>query len=1152
MTLFSIPQTALDTQAKATDPTTSVWVSANAGSGKTHVLTERVIRLLLNGTPPARILCLTYTNAAASVMQSRIFRTLSNWSGLDDKQLQTILSKLENKPVNTQKLANARQLFARALETPGGLKIQTFHAFCESLLHQFPLEANIAGHFELLDDINRKKLLQQARRKLLIHRDAQLALKELFKIISENTLNQLLYEATQKQHELSEFLPFIFSENGTEQFRAFFNLAPDDTNQRLLDKIQQIAALPSYAIKYYQTHSTPKNKDIIEKFLQLATSSDETNIINLVSNIYFEKSGKPRDFSRLFSKKSDEVWPFIEKEIEDKQNQLPLLLDKYQCVKLVTLNIAAFQLCDIYLKIYTDLKKANNLLDFDDLIERTLYLLQHKGASQWVQYKLDRGIDHILLDEAQDTNPKQWQIIQLLAQEFFAGHSQRTNIRTVFAVGDEKQSIYSFQGAVLENFAENGRIIQKKVKQVEQKFEKIQLNYSFRSTADVLKSVDLVFESPENYKGLSAEHVKTVHEPIRVHSPGDVIIWDAISKKTNEFPDDWLSTVDHLDTPQICLAEKIAETISNWLKNGEMLPAKKRLLRAGDIMVLVRKRDQFVPALSRALKLRHVPVAGADRLQLTTHISVRDLMALARFVLQPQDDLSLACVLKSPLFSLSENELYQLAVQRTGSLWESLSTHSSSHAVFKIIFERLNTYRTLVDKMPVFEFYSYILNNDKGRQKIIARLGTEANEVLDAFIDHTLTIQKTGLPGLQAFLEILSINEPEIKRELDQNCEEVRIMTVHAAKGLEGAVVFLVDPGSAIWHPQYAPHFLKCSLGDKQVFIWRPNAQHHTKHFDKVLSRLKERAEEEYKRLLYVGMTRAEDRLIICGYTNQKETPNTWLQLVKKALKPHAVPIKGPAEDITAWRYCITSSCPAPVYQEISCETHQIFPPLPAFFHNKVPTESTLSKPLRPSVVGINDTKTEFFPQKERFSISPVLGEKNTKKTFSIEYGNFIHQLLQHLPNYPPTKRQDYAQFYLNTKASHWHKTQREKALHHIWTILDNPDLKPFFSNLSHAEVALMGIVKINGKEQMVSGQIDRLCITHNSVFFADFKTGLSPENDTDIKQHHLLQMALYQKLLQTIYPDKNMHALLIYIKKAKIFKLLPEKLDALLDEIIV
>ncbi|AQX28620.1 DNA helicase/exodeoxyribonuclease V, subunit A [Bartonella sp. JB15] len=824
----------------------------------------------------------------------------------------------------------------------------------------------------------------------------------MFKIINENKLDQLLYEATQKQHELSDFLSFILSENGKEHLRAFFNLGPNETNQQLLEKIQQTAALPSYAIKYCQTYSTPKNKDIIEKFLQLATASDETNIINLVSSIYFLKIGKPRNFSRLFSKKSDEIWPFIEKEIEDKQNQLSILLEKYQCVKLIKLNIAAFQLCDIYLKIYVDLKKANSLLDFDDLIECTLNLLHHKGASQWVQYKLDRGIDHILLDEAQDTNPKQWQIIQLLAQEFFAGHSQRINTRTVFAVGDEKQSIYSFQGAVPENFAENGRMIQKKVQQVGQKFEKIQLNYSFRSTADILKSVDLVFETPENYKGLSEENVKTVHEPIRIHSPGDVIIWDAISQKTNELPDDWLSTVDDLDTPQIRLAEKIAETIANWLKNGEMLPAKKRLLRAGDIMVLVRKRDQFIPALSRALKLRHVPVAGADRLQLTAHISVRDLMALARFVLQPQDDLSLACVLKSPLFDLNENELYQLAAQRTGSLWESLCIHTSSHTSFKIIFDRLNTYRALVDKMPIFEFYSYILNNDKGRQKILARLGTEANEVLDAFMDHTLTIQKTGLPGLQAFLEILSINEPEIKRELDQNCEEVRIMTVHAAKGLEGAVVFLVDPGSAIWHPQYAPYFLKFSLGDKQTFIWRPNAQHHTKHFDQLLSRLKECAEEEYKRLLYVGMTRAEDRLIICGYSNQKKNSNTWLQLVKKALKPHAVSIKGPAEDIAAWRYCITSSCSTPMYQEIPCEAHQVFPPLPAFFHDKMPTKSTLSKPLRPSVAGIIDAKSKFSPNKKHLSLSPVLGEKNTKGIFSIEYGNFIHKLLQHLPDYPP------------------------------------------------------------------------------------------------------------------------------------------------------
>ncbi|WP_208433694.1 double-strand break repair helicase AddA [Bartonella taylorii] len=1156
MTLFSIPEAALDAQATATHPKTNVWVSANAGSGKTHVLTERVIRLLLNGTPPARILCLTYTRAAAAVMQSRIFRTLSNWNELDDAQLKEILSQLENKPINATKITYARQLFARALETPGGLKIQTIHAFCESLLHQFMLEANIAGHFELIDDVNRKKLLQEARSQLLKHNDAQPALKQLLKIISEHTFNQLLYEATEKQHKLSGFLSSLLSENGEEKLRALFNLAPDETNQQLLEKIQQTACLPPYALKHCQTYGNQHLKDMIAKFSQLAKARDETTIINFISDIYFTTTGKLRSFSRLSCKKSDEIWPFIQQMLEDKQNNLSVLLEKYQCLKIVTLNMAAFQLCAMYLKIYANLKKANGFLDFDDLIERTLHLLQRKGSSQWVHYKLDNGLDHILLDEAQDTNPEQWQIIQFLAQEFFTGYSQRTNIRTLFAVGDEKQSIYSFQGAAPENFAANGKIIQKKAEQAKQKFEKIQLNYSFRSTPDVLKSVDLVFETPENYKGLSAENTKTVHEAIRVHSPGEVILWDTISKETNEFPDDWHVTVDHLDTPAIRLAEKIAETIASWLHNGEMLPAKGRLLRASDIMVLVRKRDQFALALSRALKQRNVPVAGADRLQLTKHMSVRDLMALGRFVLQPQDDLSLACVLKSPLFALSEEELYQLAAHRTGSLWQSLCMQSSSHFPFKDAFENLSKYRTLVDKIPVFEFYSHILNNDKGRQKILARLGSEANDVLDAFMDYTLTIQKTGLPGLQAFLETLSVSEPEIKREFDQNHEEIRIMTVHAAKGLEAAVVFLVDPGSAIWHSQHAPHLLKVPLnntylGDQKAFIWRPNAEFDTIPSKQAISRLKERAEEEYRRLLYVGMTRAEDRLFVCGYSSEHNTPHTWLQLVKKALKPHAVPIKGPAEDIAAWRYCTTDSSSTSINQEASCAECQALPPLPDFFSHKVAAEPVLPKPLRPSVASLSiEADTEISPNSKYLSISPVLGETNTNRAFFIEYGNIVHRLLQYLPNCPPEKRRDYAQHYLNTKASHWQEAQKEKALCHVWKILNHSYLKPLFSGHSHAEVSLMGTVKIRGKEQAISGQIDRLCITKNSIIFADFKTGIPPENEAAIAPHSLLQMALYRKLLQAIHPNKEIQALLVYSKEAKIFKLSPKKLDALLYEI--
>lgn len=1155
MTFFSIPEAALDAQATATHPRKNVWVSANAGSGKTHVLSERVIRLLLNGTPPARILCLTYTRAAAAVMQSRIFRTLSSWNELDDTQLQETLTRFENKPVNAQKLTYARQLFARALETPGGLKIQTIHAFCESLLHQFMLEANIAGHFELPDDVSRKKLQQEARRQLLARCDVQPALQQLLQVINEHTFNQLLHEAVEKQHKLSDFLYSLLSENGEEKLRALFNLAPDETNQYLLEQVQQTARLPLYALKHCEINGNQSLKDMVEKFSQLEKVRDETNILNIISDIYFTTKGEPRHFSRLSRKKSDEIWPFIQQMLEDKQNKLSVLLEKHQCAKIATLNMAAFQLCAVYLKIYTNLKKANGFLDFDDLIERTLHLLQRKGASQWVHYKLDRGLDHILLDEAQDTNPEQWQIIQLLAQEFFSGYSQRTNIRTLFAVGDEKQSIYSFQGAVPENFAENGQIIQKKAQQTNQQFEKIQLHYSFRSTADVLKSVDLVFETPANYKGLSAENTKTVHEAIRVHSPGEVVIWDAISEETSEFPQDWQTTVDHLDTPAVRLAEKIAETIADWLQKGEMLPAKGRLIRASDIMILVRKRDQFVSALSRALKHRNIPVAGADRLQLTKHISIRDLMALARFVLQPQDDLSLACVLKSPLFSLSEEELYQLSAHRTGSLWQSLCTHASSQVSFKDTFEKLNHYRTLVDKIPVFEFYSHILNNDKGRQKILARLGSEANDVLDAFMDYTLAIQKTGLPGLQAFLETLSASEPEIKREFEQNNEEIRIMTVHAAKGLEAAIVFLVDPGSAIWHPQHAPHLLKVSLNSaqgngQQAFIWRPNEKFDTKLSKQAILHLKERAEEEYRRLLYVGMTRAEDRLFICGYKGKKTPSHTWLQLVKKALEPHAVAIKGPAEDIAAWRYCVTSSSVS-INQEVFCTESQALPSLPDFFSHKVPAEPILPKPLRPSVASLSiEADTELSSSPKQLFTSPVLGEINTNRAFFIEYGHLIHRLLQYLPNCPSQKREDYARNYLNIKASHWYKSQREDALRHVWKILNHDYLKPLFSAHSRAEVPLMGIVKIRGKEQAISGQIDRLYITQKSIIFADFKTGFPPENEAAIAPHHWLQMALYRKLLQAIHPDKDVQALLIYSKEAKIFKLPPEKLEAFLDEI--
>ncbi|MBI0007741.1 UvrD-helicase domain-containing protein, partial [Bartonella sp. M0193] len=466
MTKREIPEDAIKNQTAASNPQSSAWVSANAGSGKTHVLTFRVIRLLLNGTEPARILCLTYTKAAAAVMQTRIFQTLSGWTELDDDKLTEVLIALEGKKPDTKRLDEARRLFARALETPGGLKIQTIHAFCEGLLHQFPLEANIAGHFEMMDDLKRDEFFKNARRDLLekayLQKNSSLhdALMLVLKTAGENGLVTLLDEAIEKRQALRAFLTRVSGPDGKHILEKALQISPEDTEENLTDEIRKTALHSEETIEAFKSLGHSFAQDFVER-LELVEKADNSESIKFIELAYFTR-GNPRKISNLASKKLLAALPWLADDLLKRQEKLASYLDKLRRVRLVRLNLAAFKLCYRLLARYESLKKAEGLLDFDDLIERALNLLKRDGAGQWVQYKLDRGIDHILVDEAQDTSPSQWKIIQLLAQEFFVGEGQREVNRTVFAVGDEKQSIYSFQGAVPEDFATNGRIIERK------------------------------------------------------------------------------------------------------------------------------------------------------------------------------------------------------------------------------------------------------------------------------------------------------------------------------------------------------------------------------------------------------------------------------------------------------------------------------------------------------------------------------------------------------------------------------------------------------------------------------------------------------------------------------------------------------------------
>ncbi|MFM2279970.1 MAG: double-strand break repair helicase AddA, partial [Pseudomonadota bacterium] len=861
-------------QNLASDPRRSAWVSANAGSGKTHVLTQRVIRLMLAGARPSSILCLTYTKAAASEMSNRVFDRLSHWTSLDDAALGAEIAAMEGNEANPAKVAEARRLFARALETPGGLKIQTIHAFCESLLHQFPLEANVAGHFEVLDDVRQQSLLAEARRTLLTatqmetHKALAKAFHEVLSIADESGLERLLDDIVGQRSAISGFLGWARKQESIETALARgLDLQLDDLSEEAIAlRAADLAGLEDHRLRAYlalcEEKGGAKVKETATKLASVRREADPVAGFLILKDAFLKKTDEqPYADGSLFSAAMAKADPLLCETIGALRYAIFDLWQSFKTARMVKATEAALVLADTLVSAYEKLKRERAFLDFDDFIARTVALLAKQDIGTWVHFKLDQGIDHILVDEAQDTSPQQWDIIRSLASEFFAGEGARPVNRTIFAVGDEKQSIYSFQGARPERFALERAGMEARARTAEKLFEPLNLRISFRSTDDVLSAVDGVFESPDHARGLNALGEPIQHVSNRIGQAGAVDIWEIIAEEaTDEEDEDWLAPFDRL--PETSSASELARRMAACI--GEMVGRQviasrngPRLVSAGDILVLVRKRDAFAAALAKELKRStNVPVAGTDRLVLSSHIAIQDLMALGRFVTLPEDDLSLAALIKSPLLDLGEADLYELAAERQEdeTVWQALTRLSEGSEPWQRAFVRLNRWKVLARLARPHDFYADLLARDGGRRLFLARFGHEVSDVLDEFLNFALAHEQAGLPGLTSFIATLETESPEIKREQDKGREEVRIMTVHASKGLEAPVVFLVDGGSKPFDKTLLPKLrvvkTKGPIGD--VPLWIPGKSYQNPISDEDDERLKASAEEEYRRLLYV------------------------------------------------------------------------------------------------------------------------------------------------------------------------------------------------------------------------------------------------------------------------------------------------------------
>ncbi len=1145
-------------QHRASNPLSSAWVSANAGSGKTFVLAQRVTRLLLNGVAPSKILCLTFTKAAAAEMSNRVFSQLSQWSAHDDNELGRELQKCGERNPSPTMLKTARLLFTRALESPGGLKIQTIHAFCEALLHQFTLEANTSGHFEVMSDYEHIDLLDKSRQSVMAatHDEPELARalatamrfgsdqgieKGLEEIIHDrqNFLNWVNYheiDIDKAVADLGRFLDVEVSEPETKLAHRLLSQLPiDDGKLRQLGRsaaqldfkeCQRISNL----VDEYESAATAQLKFTIRlKFYQTGTGAFRKKVPG-VKALY------------------DEL-PDIKDLFEEELQAIKIACDHHRNWKMLNGSLGLFTLADAVLQSYGHRKRARGILDYDDLVNRAADLLARSDVRQWVQYKLDQGIDHVLVDEAQDTSPVQWQIINAIVEEFFAGQSTSKTGRTVFAVGDQKQSIYSFQGAVPEMFAVQKEALGKKAFGAKLHFESVNLPISFRSTRDVLSAVDKVFSKPANARGLGSEDIG--HEPVRQSDPGEVLIWPLIEHQKPDKQEDWLLPVDHIseDHPTLQLAKRIAATLKDWIDEGKILPGKGRKITYGDILILVRNRDRFASAITRELKQAGLIIAGADRLNLTAHIAVEDLLSLGKWALFPEDDLALAEVLKSPLFDFSEEELFAIAVDRgKNTLWQNLRIQSeeiNSNRLTSAVATFSSLESIAATTLP-FEFYSQILSADGGRKKFRSRLGSEVDDVLDAFMLEALNHMTSGGNGLQEFIHNLEIAAPDIKREIDLQKDEIRVMTVHSAKGLEAPIVFLVDPGSAAYSSRHRPSVMRIDCDTPYpAFLWQPSKDEGSECTDKIEARFQEKAEEEYRRLLYVGMTRAEDNLVLCGYANRNSgTKETWHSMVKDALIEDSEEIVTNGE-ISAWRWTMPHQLrKAHKFSPAEPEAKPDLNTLPDWVSKTKNIEPSIIPPLFPSAAALNIEARPAAPIFSAGESTPVISN------FAIERGNATHHLLQFLPSVEATGRRQRADNYLQKSFPDWSPGQLDEVAGEVIAVLEDPRFETLFCEQSRAEVSLAGVLDPDGLKHSVSGQIDRIAILEKSVVIVDYKSDrFIPAKATEISSQYLVQLAIYRELVAQIFVGKPVRCALLWTSGPQLMEISDDLLSTHLEE---
>ena len=1126
-------------QRRASDPRASAWVSANAGSGKTHVLVARVLRLLLDGARPSAILCLTFTKAAAANMTARVFKELSQWTQLDDAQLSQAIARTGAPGPDANGLKFARRLFARAVETPGGLKIQTIHAFCERLLRMFPFEANVPAGFRVVSDLEgaqlRARACALAMERLEGSVEGAAALEIMRPNLDQNLFDRLMREAIGHRFEIAAAMADGERADSYEaNLRKKLGLKRGQSPQSIAQEILRDLDAGDWDRPCDILATGGTNDKKLAGSLRASRSARGEQRLQTYFLTFFTAVGDPRGAGAqgIVTKALAEAHPELQGRLLDEQARLVPLRTAFNSAVLARQSAAVMKILSTTLDAYARLKSAQGALDFDDQIERALALLT-RSNSAWVHYKLDAGIDHLLIDEAQDTSPDQWEILTRIAEEFSAGAGARPATRTIFAVGDEKQSIFSFRGARPRLFGEKRKEFQQRFIDAAPPFASEQLSLSFRSSSVVLGAVDQTFSLREAFEGVTFDkEPPPPHTAFHADMAGIVELWPLVSAEPAEALD-WRLPVDTITSvnPAVVLARRIAKTIAQWLAPGaaERIIGgdhkSRRKIGPGDILILVRERSVFFEAIIRALKEARVPVAGADRLALKTHIAVMDLIALGRWALNPDDDLELACVLKSPLIGLDDHDLIALAPGRSGALVRALQ--NSPDARHRSAASRLLGWRDVALSSTPFGFYSQLLSAEGGRKALVARLGAEAVEAINEFLALAQGYERENAPSLTLFLQELDAADIIVKRDMEAAGSSVRVLTVHAAKGLEAPIVFLPDtckpPGS-----KHDPKIFRLEPGPGDIPLFLAPSKKQPGEAP-ALSDAREASrkalQEEYRRLLYVAMTRAAQRLIIAGFSNEEAGPEgSWYRLVADGVG-HAMHAAPAPWDSAATILRLGAAPDGGAGAAASPSVAR--PPLPPWLAI-APNHEPAAMPLRAS----------------RGGGAPANGGSG------LEAGRLSHILLQYLPAVAEQSRAAAARRYLAQQGAELDEAATAKIVANVIAVLSSKDVAPLFGAASRAEVAIAARFARAGQPPLeFFGRIDRIAVLVDAVLIADYKSGKRPV--AGAPPPYVAQLALYRAALASVFAELPVRACIVWLEDASVEAIEDERLSKAFQTLI-